>query len=403
MYKIKINSKTYYVNSISLRDALQKVGMYREMYDAERASPMTYKKLREKGYGPDDWKDWSKSEKEERSRDNTQTTQTERKSADTPQVSKNKQAVNAAKQERPLAIQEPGAKELHEKIKYGNITEDEIVNSPIIKAKSAQLNKLLGDIDPETKIGSNETININTPERQALRQEIAEEMVNRGALRIVRDENGKKHETYDVPVKKGYRAEIVIGRPAGGKSSVIVNRVSEHTNSRILDSDEVKKELPEFKKYGGDVAGLVHKESADIILEKMIIPQFGKGGAHEGDNIVIPIVGKKPKAALRYLKMLKEAGYEVHLSYNDVSPINSMKRATSRYLEEGRFLDPAYIQSIGDGPENTYKYFKEQAKTDPVHFDSFSRYNNNVEFGQPAEKVERLDGNGNKLDWEDWQ
>ena len=149
---------------------------------------------------------------------------------------------------------------------------------------------------------------------------------------------------------------------------------------------------------GGNGAGKVHTESADVILSGMVIPEYYKGGTHTGENIVIPIVGKKPRAAREYLKGLKEAGYTVHLSFNDVSPLNSAKRATTRYIETGRFLNPSYIQEIGIQPQETYDTLKKEGG-----FDTYSKYDNNVKFGQPAKKVERLDGNGNKINWEDWQ
>ena len=61
-------------------------------------------------------------------------------------------------------------------------------------------------------------------------------------------------------------------------------------------------------------------------------------------------------------------------------------------------MDPDYIESVGESPAKTYDTLKESAP-----FDSFTRYNNMVAFGEPAKKVERVDGNGNEIPWEDWQ
>ena len=88
----------------------------------------------------------------------------------------------------------------------------------------------------------------------------------------------------------------------------------------------------------------------------------------------------------------------MHLSFNDVTPLNSAKRATTRYIETGRFLDPKYIKGIGTKPQEMYEYLKQIGG-----FDTYTRYDNNVAFGQPAKKVERVDGRGNKINWEDWQ
>lgn len=292
------------------------------------------------------------------------------------------------KKKKELAI--PEGKELRDRILAdtdGKMTIDEIVNHPLIKKAQSKYEESLG-IN-----GVKQTFNINTPDRWQKRYKAADDINSRGSV-SGKDEEG--NNIYKGAIKKEFRAEIVIGPPAGGKSSVIVDRVSRNTGSRVLDSDEIKKLLPEFD--GGNGAGLVHKESADIILSQMVMPEYYKGGAHVGDNIVIPIVGKSPKNAQEYLNQLKAAGYKVHLSFNDVSPLNSAKRATTRFIETGRFLSPEYIKGIGNGPQTTYETLKSQGG-----FDSYSRYDNNVPFGQPARKIERLDGKGNKINWEEWQ
>lgn len=283
------------------------------------------------------------------------------------------------KSEKKLAVSE--GKALRDKIFAdvdGKLTVDEIVNDPLIQKARKRYTF------PEETF----TANINTPEREKLRRDIAEQINKRGSISGKNEFNGA--------VKKEYRAEIVIGVPAGGKSSVIVDKVSKNTGSRVLDSDEIKALLPEFD--GGNGAGKVHTESADVILSGMVIPEYYKGGKYAGDNIVIPIVGKKPRAAKEYLKGLKEAGYKVHLSFNDVTPLNSAKRATTRYIETGRFLNPSYIQEVGTQPQTTYETLKKEGG-----FDTYTKYDNNVKFGEPAKKVERLDGKGNKIDWEVWQ
>ena len=277
----------------------------------------------------------------------------------------------------------------------GKMSIDEIINNPFIKkADAAYIESLGEDTDFNGKVvGSNETILIDTPERNEMRKRIAQKINETGSI-SGKDRN--KNPIYEGPVNKGFRAEIVLGPPAGGKSSVIVDRVSSSTGSRVIDSDEIKKDIPEFN--GGDGAGLVHKESSDIILEKMVMPEYYKGGSKCGDNIVIPLVGKKPGYARAYAKALKDAGYEVHLSFNDVSDLNSAKRATTRYAETGRFLSPSYIKSVGKGPENSYNILKNEGL-----FDTYTRYNNNVPYGTPAQKIEHKNNKGEEIPWEDWR
>ena len=60
-------------------------------------------------------------------------------------------------------------------------------------------------------------------------------------------------------IRREKRLDIVIGLPASGKSSALVEPISELYESRVIDSDEAKKLLPEFNNGWG--AGVVHKES----------------------------------------------------------------------------------------------------------------------------------------------
>lgn len=378
----------------------------------ERLSPMTYKKLKEMGYTSEKWKNLTQEQANEIVRGNKQPNETNKKSENLEQEkSTTKQEETITEQPKPkkeLAV--PYGSELRQQIFNdvdGKMTLDDIVKSDVISKmrKTANENskriRQKYNMPMEPNVG---TESINTLERQELRKDVTNKMLNRGSVGV--DENGKTKKdkngnvVYDGPVKKEYRAEIVLGAPAGGKSSVIVDKVSKNTGSMVLDSDEIKAMLPEFENGSG--AGLVHKESADIILEGMVVPQFGKGGSKEGTNLVIPIVGKNPKASLRYLKLLKDAGYTVNLSFNDVSELNSIKRATTRAIETGRFLDPEYLQSIGTKPSETYELLKDY-DNDGIHFDTFTKYNNNVKFGQPAQLIEHKKFGGEDSEKEDWR
>lgn len=144
------------------------------------------------------------------------------------------------------------------------MTVDEIFNDPLIQEARKKY----------TFPSETFTSNINTPEREKLRHDIADQINTRGSISGKNEFNGK--------VNKEFRAEIVIGAPAGGKSSVIVDKASKDTGSRVLDSDEIKALLPEFD--GGNGAGKVHTESADVILSGMVILEYYKGGTHTGEN-----------------------------------------------------------------------------------------------------------------------
>ena len=394
-----------------------------------------YKKLRELGYTPEQWRNFTKEKAQRIIHGNEQPTQQKSKSesstsSNSVKAGENEQTTKRSgvssagssnegegpgeiksKKEEKLAI--PEGAELRQKIFNdvdGKMTIEEIENSEIMRKMgrdSALAQKRIAqkhNIPIDEKTGTYNTSDISNSERWEMRKNIAKEMLSRGSVGV--DENGKTKKDedgnviYDGPVKKEYRAEIVLGAPAGGKSSVIVDKVSKNTGSMVLDADENKRLIPEFE--GGVGAGLVHKESADIILEQMIVPEFGKGGRMEGTNLVIPIVGKNPKAALRYLKLLKEAGYNVNLSFNEVSTLNSVKRATTRAIETGRYLSPEYLKGIGNKPSQTYEYFKSY-DDNGVHFDTFTKYNNDVRQGQPANLLEHKSFGGEDIEKEEWR
>ncbi|MGI6072711.1 MAG: hypothetical protein ACOX75_06890, partial [Lachnospiraceae bacterium] len=55
------------------------------------------------------------------------------------------------------------------------------------------------------------------------------------------------NEVYDGPVERGRRLDVVMGPPAAGKSSVLVNPLSQLHNALVPDSDHVKERHEEYK------------------------------------------------------------------------------------------------------------------------------------------------------------
>ena len=68
-------------------------------------------------------------------------------------------------------------------------------------------------------------------------------------------------------INKDKRVDIVIGLPAAGKSSALVEPISNNYKSRIIDADEAKKLIPEYNEGWG--ASRVHRESK-LIIDKGI-------------------------------------------------------------------------------------------------------------------------------------
>ena len=216
-----------------------------------------------------------------------------------------------------------------------------------------------GEIEP--------TININTPSRQELRLKVQDDVEKLGSARL--DENGKW--VYDNPIRKEKRIDVVIGLPAAGKSSVLVDPLSNAYGSRIVDCDIVKERLPEFNNgYGSDA---VHEESKlinDRILQKAI---------ESGENIALPIIGSKYGKLVGRLEEFRSKGYSIHLHLNELSMNKSLGRMINRFFETGRFLK---LDLPYDYQNKPTKVFNRIIAERGDLLDGYSHYSNDVRRGE---------------------
>ncbi|HHW41250.1 MAG TPA: hypothetical protein GXX19_08900 [Syntrophomonadaceae bacterium] len=216
----------------------------------------------------------------------------------------------------------------------------------IIQARAEQANM------PSTHL-------INTPERQALRQRIADELYGNGAA------------------KKEGKVFLIMGLPASGKSS-LADPIAEREGALVIDSDKVKEILPEYE--GGKYAGAVHKESGDIV-ENFIMPR----ALENKDNIVLPVVGKDLKKMRERIDLFKAAGYKVHLVFTDLPVEKAVERAIARWKSTGRFVDPAYIvNEVGLLPRQNYDILKSEKGVD-----SYEAYSTDVPQGESPRLLEK--------------
>lgn len=207
------------------------------------------------------------------------------------------------------------------------------------------------------------TADIQTPERQKLRSEVLEQLYQRGSY------SSEKHD-YTGEIAQERRADIVIGAPAAGKSSVLVDPLSEQHKSRVIDSDDAKKLLPEYD--DGKGAGNVHRESSmirDVLKQRAVA---------RGENIVWPTVGDKLDKLLSSIQEFRDNGYSVYLHLNELSASKATGRALGRYLSEGRFVDPEIVLKVGDKPTQNYNYIRQQEGL----IDGYSHYSNDVPRGE---------------------
>ena len=197
--------------------------------------------------------------------------------------------------------------------------------------------------------------------RKELRKSIKDKFYANGAWSgKKKDENGKEYDVYDGEVKKGRRAVIVIGYPAAGKSSSIVNKVSQNEGAYVLDSDIIKEMIPEFQKTHGAAVSGVNKEAN--LIRSEVIEEFMKGGSREGDNIVIPIIGDQVGSVENYIKRLSPAGYDIEIQYKRAPIRQSANRMVSRAIETGRII-PLDVLDVHSDPESVFRHYSRETNS----------------------------------------
>lgn len=191
--------------------------------------------------------------------------------------------------------------------------------------------------------------------------------------------NGEK-TLYNGDIKRDGRLDIVIGLPASGKSSALVDLISEQYKSRIIDNDEAKKCLPEYNNGYG--AGLVHEESSQIADI-----QFQRA-AKNRENLVIPKVGGRQKSILNIIMTAKANGYShIGIHYVDVPKNKAMGRLLGRLVSDYRFLKPELINDNcndidGNQIAQVYELLKNGGEVYGIN--EYSKWSNDVKFGEPA-------------------
>ena len=171
------------------------------------------------------------------------------------------------------------------------------------------------------------------------------------------------------PVLANRELTIVLGPPAAGKST-IANELAIANRSAILDSDEIKKTLPEYE--GGVGASAVHEESSNLAKELQALM------IERGTNIVLPKVGHSASSIRDVISLYKNKGYKVRLVNMDVTPENAFQRMIRRFVSTGRIIPPEYLDKVGSNPSATYKTLKQEGVAD-----GYAEIDNNGGFNEP--------------------
>jgi len=247
-----------------------------------------------------------------------------------------------------LIIETDEARELYTRIKNEDYPDvEELKNSNVV----AQIDEL--SAFGKAKYGI--TSEIDTPERDKLREDILKKFLAIGSARTesVDEETGRAKYVYDGPLNKDYEMELVLGLPASGKSTRVSDPDSEEMGAFILDCDVIKELIPEYQESHGIAADAVHMES--MMIMDNAVKAFTEGDM-KGTNIVLPLVADDLDSLMEnYIKPFEEAGYNVRAKFVDCEVNVSMARNVARELETGRIINSAVVFSFGSKPEEVYE------------------------------------------------
>ncbi len=225
---------------------------------------------------------------------------------------------------------------------------------------------------------------IQLDNRQDLQEGILRKMNQFGSAVI--DGSGKTD--YTGIVSKKSRLDIIIGLPGSGKSSAIVDAISQEFQSKLIDNDEAKRMIPQYNNGWG--ASVVHEES------QVISDYAFRTAVARHENVVLPKVGSDArKLEKEYIQPAKRNGYSVYVHFVDVPREIALGRMLNRFIEDGRFLEPGLIDKYAnEREENKIEQAYDMLKHSDL-IDGCSRWDNDVARGERPYlmEMEGLDGN----------
>lgn len=262
---------------------------------------------------------------------------------------------------------------------------NKLTGEPVSEEMQSVLKRLAnGENVPEAEIGQLKEIReansclgngvptVKLKDREGIQNGVYNRLQKSGSA--VTDDSG--HVSLTGEIRREKRLDIVIGLPASGKSSALVEPISEMYHSRIIDSDEAKKLLPEYNDGWG--AGIVHKES-QLIADR----QF-KAAVRNGENITYPRVGGDCDELTDIIAAVKKQGYSIYIHFNELDRNKALGRMINRFLETGRYIKPELVTKYGNGISATYETLKNRSEL----VDGFSKWNNDVPLGCRPKLIE---------------
>lgn len=139
-------------------------------------------------------------------------------------------------------------------------------------------------------------------------------------------------------IKREKRLIFIVGSAASGKSRYATT-LAEKLGAYLIDSDYIKRKLPEFnhKDYIG--ASLVHTESKSI-QEKILKYAFSSEA-----NIVSPIIGKSYKTLRNLITTYEGEKYKYKVSFVliAIDRLTATMRGIKRFVGTKRYVGLSYI------------------------------------------------------------
>lgn len=225
-------------------------------------------------------------------------------------------------------------------------------------------------------------------DRTNLRNQIFKEMMT--LKRLDDDEQVRLGDGGAMPHSKVVgsqrKAFYVMGLPASGKSS-ICGKLCDMFGAFLLDSDLVKRKLPEF--FGLSGATIVHKESSIITMGGSFdgVPYHSlmEECFLNGYNICLPKIGSNISDTIRLFKILRNCGYMIFVVLVTLDRLDATRRAYNRYNRTQRYVPLSMIfDGYANDPILCYyrlrRYLEQKGKK---YVDELIAISTNVPHGQP--------------------
>lgn len=146
---------------------------------------------------------------------------------------------------------------------------------------------------------------------------------------------------------------IIVGPPGAGKST-FQNPIAREFGARIIDVDDVRTVIPEYKGGQGLFATLMEGHGLTIeVLSRAL---------NRGDNIIHPITGADPETSVEnILNRLGDRGYTIKVLHIWAEPDVLVRRIVSRFIETGRIVQLEYTVRAASNTPLTYERLKSYA------------------------------------------